>query len=299
MVYAVIVLAILCISLILYLIRIWLQLRSINHQLASRAKEQSKQLVTVSVEQKEITTLVSNINRCLRAEEKSSYQARRSEKEFKQLIANLSHDLRTPLTAIRGYLQLISSDQFTANEQKNLEVALRYTTELGQLIEHFFEYTYLVDAPSEMKRKNINLTNVVIQSLADSVNLFEEQELQVKMMGDKPVMAYVDKEMTIRILQNLIRNCLAHSGGDVKVWVDKTDQARIHFMNPIRPGYRVDPAHIFDRFYTGDASRHRTTGLGLSIVKLLTERMGGKALALVKHEQLEIIIELPIEQEKG
>lgn len=298
MVYVIVILAMLCLILILYVIVLRLQLRSINYQLQKRALEESRQLLTLSFQNKELTQLALNVNRCLTAEEKSLNQARKSEKDFKQLIANLSHDLRTPLTAIRGYLQLIAHGDLSISEKKNLDVAMRYTDELGQLIEHFFEYTYLVDAKPEMNLQELNLTNLVMEVLADSVTMFEEQGIAIEIEEGPGVMAFADREMTIRILQNLIRNCIAHSGGNLKVWIDSDIMARIHFQNPLKPNYHVDPSRIFDRFYTGDSSRHRTTGLGLSIVKLLSKWMGGKAEAAMNDNLLELIISLPKEVKK-
>lgn len=298
MVYAILILGSLCIIFLVYIIRIRLQISSINRQLAARAKDESRQLLTLSLQNRELTKLASNINRCLRAEEASIGKARRSERDFKQLIANISHDLRTPLTAIKGYLQLLERDTLTESEIANLKVALRYTEELGQLIDHFFEYTYLKDATPDRKMESFDLTNLVIQVLADSVPLFEEHGIEVQVEDAPIVKAYADKEMTTRIVQNLVRNCIAHADGYVTVTVDEAVNARIRFRNPVPANFCVDATKVFNRFYTGDQSRHRTTGLGLSIVALLAERMGGKAKAKVEDGMFEIEVELRTMEER-
>lgn len=298
MVYAIFILISLCIIFLLYIIRMRLQLKSINHQLEERAKEESRQLLTLSLQNRDLIQLTCNVNRCLLAEEASIGKARRSEKDFKQLIANISHDLRTPLTAIKGYLQLLERDTLTEVEVANLKVALRYTEELGQLIDHFFEYTYLTDATPDMKLEAFDLTNLVIQVLADSVPLFEERGIEVQVTDAPIVTAYADKEMTTRIVQNLVRNCIAHADGNVTVAVEEGTNARIRFSNPVPASFNVDVNQVFDRFYTGDQSRHRTTGLGLSIVALLAERMGGKAMARVEDGRFEIEVELQKKRKK-
>lgn len=296
MIYAVILLLIVCLWLCIYIVRIQVQLRSINHQLKKRTEDQNKQLVTLSLQNKELIELTANVNRCLKAEGRLLIQARQNEREFKQLIASISHDLRTPLTAIRGYLQLVERGTLTEQERKNLQVALKYTDELGQFIDHFFEYSYLLDAKPEMRLETFQLNMLVIQCIADSVALFEEKGIQVQVEEGPPVMVYADREMTIRILQNLIRNCIAHSAGDLTVMIDADEAAKLHFCNPVSSRVPIDPEKLFERFFTGDATRNRTTGLGLSIVKLLSENMGGSAKAVMKANILEIIISLPLKK---
>lgn len=288
--YVIAILTVLLIAMLIYIVRVWWQIRNINHSLEIRAKEDRKQYITLSVHNRGLVALTANLNRCLEAEEKSMMKVRQSENEFKQLIANLSHDLRTPLTAIRGYLQLMNTENLSDDKRKNLDVAFRYSDELGQLIEHFFEYTYLADATKEMNIQTVNLTNLVIQLLADSVALFEENGIEIEVMEGDMVYASIDCEMTTRIVQNLIRNTIAHSAGKLTVKIEQDDMARIYFTNPMRRGYQIDASRIFDRFYTGDQSRHRTTGLGLSIVSLLATQMGGNAKAMSEDGQLTIII---------
>lgn len=300
MIYAVILLLIVCLWLCIYIVRIQVQLRSINHQLKKRTEDQNKQLLTLPLQNKELIELTANVNRCLKAEGRLLIQARQNEREFKQLIASISHDLRTPLTAIRGYLQLVERGTLTEQERKNLQVALKYTHELGQFIDHFFEYSYLLDAKPEMRLETFQLNKLVVQCIADSVALFEEKGIQVQVEEGPPVMVYADREMTIRILQNLIRNCIAHSEGDLTVMIDADEAAKLHFCNPVSSMVPIDPEKLFERFFTGDATRNRTTGLGLSIVKLLSENMGGSAKAVMKANMLEIIISLPlIKKSKG
>ena len=111
------------------------------------------------------------------------------------------------------------------------------------------------------------------------------------------VFSCVDKEMTIRIIQNLIRNSASHASGDIRVQIiENIDKAVILFKNFVDKEVNIDVNRLFERFYTGDKSRSKTTGLGLSIVKLLTEQMGGFVAANLKERELEILVELPLYQ---
>lgn len=288
------ILSILIILLVLYIIFFQLQLHNINNQLIKRLTENTRQPVRLELMNHELNSLAVNINRCLNAEENLHLNSIKEEKNFKEMIANISHDLRTPLTAIKGYQQLMAKEPLTHDQQEKLQIAQKHADELGNLIEHFFEYSYLLNAEPELHPISINLTNVVTECLADEVSLFEEHGLAVHIEESPQVFVYADKEMIVRIIQNLIRNCVTHSVGDVTVKISASKTAVVSFKNPLENSAAIDVDRLFDRFYTGDPSRHKTTGLGLSIVKLLAQRMGGSTGARLQDNVIEIWIELPL-----
>ena len=263
LVIAVGVLSMLIVLFIAYIIFFQLQLRYINQQLAKRLTEHTRQPISLQLINKELNTLAVNINKCLKAEETLRLDGIREEKRFKELIANISHDLRTPLTAINGYQQLMEKGMLSDEQHQKLKTAQKHADELGGLIEHFFEYSYLLNADPDLSIERINLTNLVTELLAESVAFFEENNLMVHIEEAKPVFVSADREMTVRIVQNLIRNSLAHSGGDVTVQVWGTEKGVISFKNSLKNTYEIDVERLFDRFYTADKSRNKSTGLGL------------------------------------
>lgn len=180
------------------------------------------------------------------------------------------------------------------DQQKKLNIAQKYAEELGRLIEHFFEFSYLVNAELKLNLNSVNLTNLVTECLANFVSSFEERGIMVHFKQSPPVFALADQEMIVRIIQNLIRNCLDHSAGDVVVVLYSFENAVISFKNPVKDVAEIDVKRMFDRFYTGDRARRKTTGLGLSIVKLLAEQMGGVATASFQKNELDIQVELPL-----
>ena len=290
----IVVLSIFCILLISYILIYQLQLRSINRQLIKRLTEHTRQPITLELISKELNALAVNINTCLKAEETLRLDGIREEKRFKQMIANISHDLRTPLTAIKGYQQLMEKTELSDEQKQKLKIAQKHTDDLGGLIEHFFEYSYLVNADPVLNIEKMNLTNLVTECLADSVALFEENHLTVHVEESPPVCVSADREMTIRIVQNMIRNCVAHSAGDVTVRIFGTEKAVISFKNPLKSTTDLDVERLFDRFYTGDKARSTSTGLGLSIIKLLAEQMDGNVYASLKNGLLDIQVMLPL-----
>lgn len=294
LVVAVCIFSVLIILLILYIVFLQLQLHDINKLLTKRLKEHTRQPISLALFNKELNALASNINKCLKEEENLRIEALREEKHFKEMISNISHDLRTPLTAIKGYQQLMEKGTLTNEQRYKLQVAEKHADELGVLIEHFFEYAYLVNAEAELNTERINLTNLVTECLAGAIPVFEENNLEVHIAQTPPVFAKASREAVIRIVQNLIRNCIQHSDGNIEVQVLAEKNAIISFKNSVKNDCEIDIKHIFDRFYTADNTRSKTTGLGLSIVRLLAEQMGGSTSALLQDGVLDIRVELPI-----
>ncbi|WP_406787998.1 sensor histidine kinase [Clostridium neuense] len=278
-----------------YIIFLQLQLHNINKLLTKRLAEHTRQPINLALFNKELNTLAANINKCLKDEENLRIEALREEKHFKEMISNISHDLRTPLTAIKGYQQLMEKGVLTSEQRYKLQVAEKHADELGVLIEHFFEYAYLLNAEPELKLEKINLTNLVTECIAESIAVFEENNLEVRIIEALPVFAKASKEAVIRIVQNLIRNCVQHSAGNVEVQVLAEKNAVISFKNSVKNSNEIDINHIFDRFYTADKARSKTTGLGLSIVRLLAEEMGGSTNASLQAGVLDIRVELPLQ----
>jgi len=281
------------IILIIYIVVLQLQLRNINRQLDKRMTENTRQPVSLELFNKELNTLSANINKCLKAEETLRLKSIREEKKFKELVANISHDLRTPLTVLKGYQQLLEKGELSKEQRKKLDTAQKYADELGVLIESFFEYTYLINAEPEMNITKINLTDLVTECLVESITSFEERNLAVRFEDTPIVFVQTDRKMVLRIVQNLIRNCISYADGDIGVQVLKRQNAAIIFRNPVKNASEIDVDRLFDRFYTADKSRSNTTGLGLAIVKLLAKRLGGSANVSIQSGYFEIIVELP------
>ncbi len=278
----------------LYIAILQWQLRNINRQLEKRLSSNTKQPVSLELLNNELNQLTSNINKCFKAEETLRLESVHNEKKFKELIANISHDLRTPLTAVKGYQQLLSNSVLSDDQRKKLEIAQKYAEELGRLIDHFFEYSYLVSTDPKVKHERINLTSLVTECLAASVPSFEEHGLTLQFEEAPSIFVLTNQELMVRIVQNLIRNCMAHSAGDVMVLITASENAVISFKNPVKNANEIDVKRLFERFYTGDRARGKTTGLGLHIVKILAEQIGGTVSAHLQGNELDIQVELPL-----
>lgn len=296
MLVAVVMLCILVFILIAYIAFIQKQLRSINIQLDKRLRENTRQPLTIDLFSKTINKLAININLCLKLEEKQRLEGIREQKQFKELISNISHDLRTPLTAIKGYQQLLEKETLSNTQLEKLHTAQKYTDELGDLIEHFFEYSYLITARVEPSLEKINLTNLTIDCVLSYIGIFEEKNISVNIEETPPIYVLGDKKMLTRVIENLLNNCAKHSLGDIDVKIESKSKARITFINPVNPNININVDKLFHRFYTGDSTRNKSTGLGLSIVEFLVEQMNGDVGAYLdtKSNKIAIFFEVPL-----
>lgn len=289
MAYIIILLIVIIFMLVTYLLFTQAQIRNISRQLKKRLEENTRQPISLDLVNSSLSNMAVNMNKCLKAEETLRLSGIREEKKFKEMIADISHDLRTPLTAIKGYQQLLDTDELTPEQKSKLKIAMKHTNELGQLIERFFEYSYLLNTQPELHPCKFNLTQLVTETLIGYITKLEENNLTICFDEDTPpIFITADVEMTTRIIQNLIRNCIQHSAGEIQVSLSTEKDASLSFKNPVKQSEMIDINRIFDRFYTGDKARSHSTGLGLAIVKLLAEQMGGSVSATIEDNRLEI-----------
>ena len=296
MIIAVVLLSISVLILFLYIIFILKQLKSINKQLDKRLIENTRQPLNIELFNKTITNLSKNINRCLKLEEKRRLESINDQKQFKELISNISHDLRTPLTSIKGYQQLLEKTPLDKHQVQLLKTAQKSTDELGLLIENFFEYSYLVTAKTEPNLKKININNLIVECVLSYIAIFEEKNLNVNIKETPPVFVLGDKNMLIRIIENLLNNCAKHSLGDIDIKIEFLQNAKITFTNPINQDTNINVDKLFHRFYTSDSTRNKSTGLGLSIVEFLVKQMDGNVGAYLNKTDhtLSIFFEIPL-----
>lgn len=296
MIIAVVLLSISVLILFLYIIFILKQLKSINKQLDKRLIENTRQPLNIELFNKTITNLSKNINRCLKLEEKRRLENINDQKQFKELISNISHDLRTPLTSIKGYQQLLEKTPLDKHQVQLLKTSQKSTDELGLLIENFFEYSYLVTAKTEPNLEKININNLIVECVLSYIAIFEEKNLNVNIKETPPVFVLGDKNMLIRIIENLLNNCAKHSLGDIDIKIEFLQNAKITFTNPINQDTNINVDKLFHRFYTSDSTRNKSTGLGLSIVEFLVKQMDGNVGAYLNKTDhtLSIFFEIPL-----
>lgn len=274
------------------------QVRHVSRQMTRVVDSGSTSAVTLQLGHGPLAELVSGVNSVLHHAELTAARTRRDEAQLRRMITDVSHDLRTPITAIRGYQQTLAGTELTAEQRAKLAVAQRNTDELGGLVDRLFEYSQLLTDQRDDEPSPVDLTTLVTRTLLDAVDPLQERGVEVDYDPAEPVVVSTDLQRVTRIVANLVRNADQHATGRLQVSVLADDDATgrrvgvVEMTNPVAPD--VDVSRLFERFYTGDGSRTaRTSGLGLSIVAGLAEQLGGDATATRDGHLLTIRVRVP------
>ena len=253
--------------------------------LSEHLSSDTNQLITVSSSDKHVRLLASEIAKQLAELRRQRRQYINGDRELKEAVTNISHDLRTPLTAICGYLELLETEGMTDNTRRYLEQISNRTEALKALTEELFRYS-VISSVSDLSYEKVNVGRVLEDTLISFYGAFEQKNITPNIsLPDGVIIRSLDKSALSRIFGNIISNAVKYSDGDFTVIMTNTGE--ITFSNTASELSSVDVGKLFDRFYTVDSAR-KSTGLGLSIAKLLTERMGGCISADYKGNTLSI-----------
>jgi signal transduction histidine kinase len=272
------------------------QIRSLSKQMNELTCGNSEKMLDISLIDKDLERLAGILNQYNDKQRQAVAGAIRHEEYLKESIANISHDLRTPLTVILGHLQLLQKTELTPEQAQRVTIILNKAEKMKELVTDFYELSVLdADKLSPQKGK-FNLSNLLIDLIAENAPALENRGIYPEVnLPDYSVMLVSDRNMIERILQNLLTNAVRYSTGTIKIRLTKNEKGIVTFCieNPIQNSSELNPDRLFERFYTGDKSRHtESTGLGLSVVKLLTEKLGNRVSASIQDDILSVILEL-------
>lgn len=290
MVVPVILLAVLSVFLS---VKIWLLRRSakeIAEALSDCLKTDTNNLITVSSRDKQVRKLVSELNDELKLLREEHHRFVQGDMELKNAVTNISHDLRTPLTAICGYLDMLKSEDKSPEAERYLEIISGRTEAMKQLTEELFRYSVIMTSEPDGEPEQVSLNDVLEESIAGYYSILSEKGVIPEIdITDHKVIRILDRSALARVFSNLINNAVKYSDGDLSVSlsVDGT----VVFSNRASQLTSVQVEKLFDRFYTVEAARN-STGLGLSIARTLVEQMGGTISASVEKGVLSIVLHL-------
>ncbi len=246
--------------------------------------------VSISSRDETVRTLAKAINIQLSELRKIKRQYENGDQELKDAITNISHDLRTPLTAIWGYLDLLEKKDLPADEKKYIEHIRDRSEALKQLTEELFRYSVISSTP-EMTFGNVDIRCVIEETLISFEGVLQKGNIVPNVyLPVNPIWRRLDSTALTRIFSNIINNAIKYTDGDFSVVLDESGS--ITFTNTAKKLNTVEVGKLFDRFYTVDSAR-KSTGLGLSIAKLLTERMKGSIRAEYVSDRLSIVVSFP------
>lgn len=250
----------------------------------------------------ELGSLADNINYMAGELNNKIQEERRAENTKNELITNISHDLKTPLTSIMGYLKLIKDKNYRDQEQLGdfVNIAYSKSEKLKSLIDDLFEYTKLTDRGSKLNRKSIRVDELLNQLIEEMIPICEENELiVVKDMPEKKVMADVDADKIVRAFENLLTNAIRYSPkpGEINIKLkDEGNNVTVSFRNKGDGISDEELPLLFERFYRVEKSRSSDTGgsgLGLAIAKGIIELHGGRIWAEYKDGEITFHVTIP------
>lgn len=290
--YLIIILVMLVIGLIIFIIKTNGELRFISKQIEKSQGEyiniHTKSLGT------EIEEVVSKINSLYDENQKVNAEKKSMEDEIRQSIANMSHDLRTPLTSIRGYIQLLKSGDINLEEREEyIEIVERRTKSLEVLISSFYDLSRLEGNEYKFDLKSISLEKLLCDNIALYYNDFVGNNIEPIIEIEENLPNIISDESAVRrVFSNLIVNALKHGSGVIKISLrSEGDFIVSEFINSAPELNKELVEKLFDRFFTADKSRNdRNTGLGLAITKGLVEKLGNEIESEFINGQLKIMI---------
>ena len=267
-----------------------LSIKEIETNIEKILKEDSNRLITISTNNINLKKLANNLNLYIYEFRKQEKKYKNGNQELQKSITNISHDLRTPLTAIKGYIDLIEKDNLNKKQSNYLKIISDKVDILTTLTEQLYDYSKCLDLKDKIKKEKVCINDILEDVLVSYYGLFKQKKITPKILiVEKKIFKYLDKNMFVRVLENIISNALKYSEDNFEV--NLLDTGKIIISNKTKSLNITNVKKIFNRYYTLQTGS-KSSGLGLSIAKQLIELNGGNIYAKYKNNNLIIEIEI-------
>lgn len=292
MIYSLAVLCVLLLILICILLLKLFRLRraadEIRLEFDARLREDTNVGIDISCGDRKMRRLAAGIDNALKQLRRARLRCEQGDLELKEAVAGISHDLRTPLTAICGYLELLEQEPLSPRVREYLEIISGRAETLRRLSEELFHYFVSTSSGLYHQKELLSVNQAVEECIAGFYAVLKQKKIEPRItLPEIPVIRLLNREALSRILENIVGNAVKYSSGDLEILL--TEDGRLSFSN-IAPGLNeVMAGRLFDRFYTVETAR-RSTGLGLSIAKALTEQQGAAISSSYTEGCLQITI---------
>lgn len=279
------------------LIKIYLLLKSareITAAIDEKLTTDTNTGIVISSRDRAMCHLADNINRQLRTLRDARHRFYQGDLELKNAVTNISHDLRTPLTAICGYLDLLEQEEQSETVERYLGIIRNRAELMIHLTEELFQYSMIVSSECVGQSEPVVLNDVLEESVAAFYTSLKQRGITPQIcLPEQKVIRMLDRSALVRICSNLLQNVIKYSDGDLEITLTK--RGELIFANTAKGLDEVQVGKLFDRFYTVE-SAHKSTGLGLSIARTLVEQMQGAITATYNDNRLSICILFPEEK---
>ena len=272
------------------------QVKDICRQLAFLLKNDSNMLISREIDFGGIGWLADILNELLAARKKEKIEYQEKEKMIADTYTNLSHDIRTPLTSLDGYFQLLETSSEEETRKRYLKIIQERIHSLKEMLDELFTFTKLKNDSYQLELSRCCINRILKEIV---FSYYDEW----RRLGITPDINITEKLLYLegnpqglrRIIQNIIKNGLDHGKNQIKiVLADAQNQIILKICNQVLHPEEIDASQIFERFYKADTARNKTsTGLGLSIARELVVRMRGEIKAEVAESEFRMVICFP------
>lgn len=268
------------------------QVEILTKQLININKNKIDKKITIGLLNKKIEALAEEINRVIQVKKKSEANKVKIENDLKQTIANMAHDLRTPLTSIIGYIQFLKLDDISLDEKKEyLDIAEQRAKALEALLNDFYQLSLIESLDYELNLQKLNINKILQEVLLGKYADFMNRNIEPNIEMPKENIYIIAEEKSLeRIIENLLNNSVKYAKDNVSICLKiENNMALLKVSNTVKDLNVDDLKNIFDRFYMADKTRSgKGTGIGLAIVKGLVHKMNGNITADIIDDVLSI-----------
>jgi signal transduction histidine kinase len=254
-------------------------------------------IITSNIDSSDIAELIEQINALLKIQKNLRTEYLLKDSNMKEVITNLSHDIRTPLTSLDGYFQLLVESEVQADRERYMKIIQSRIKSLKEMLEELFTYTKLQNDSFHLEVIPQNINRLFFDTIFSFYDSFTEMNMEPDVqVTEEQLTVIINEEALKRVLQNIIKNGLEHSEGHIRISLQRlNNKAVMIFQNTYKSSEIIDINKVFDRFYKADKARSNTsTGIGLSIAKELVKRMGGEISANLEEDIFQIRIEFKV-----
>ncbi|MCR4599053.1 MAG: HAMP domain-containing histidine kinase [Acetatifactor sp.] len=274
-------------------------LRHMRMELEKTREESYNRNLRVTISDREVEKLAAEINQNLDHQKELKRETERSRRQLEQSISDIAHDLRTPLTVVKGNLQMLESEPLSEQGREYIKVSSKKAETLKRMVDEFFELSVLESDSKPVELRSLDVIEFLSEFIIENETLIRQHALTPEIkFPEKSVTALANRECLTRVFSNLMGNVFKYAKEGFELQVSQEgEHCKIRMGNRVEDPAAIDVEHIFDRTYRADKARSDgSAGLGLYIARLLLTKQKGSISAVLEDGKLYFDIELQVEK---